>query len=148
MSDGREERERKFVGSFRYIDDILSEDNPNFDRFVRVEGSEGHDQAEDVIYPPFLELNKTTNSPTSSDYLGMTIQDSKCSFLISVASAKQRFPVERINYPSLKGNFPAVLGYGVFTGQLHRLSRICTRPVDFLGFAVDMSKCLLNGRLY
>ena len=42
----------------------------------------------------------------------------------------QHYP--KVNYPSLHGNFPPTLGYGVVTGQLHRFARICTAASDFM----------------
>ena len=76
-------------------------------------------------------LNKKTEDVNSTDFLGMTISSRASSLIINIASCKKKFPAPKINYPSLKGNFPKVLGYGVFTGQLHRFARTCTLTHDF-----------------
>ena len=52
--------------------------------------------------------------------------------------------LEQINYPSLLGNFPQVLGYGVFTGQLHRFSRICTKAQNFVTCCAQIASDLLK----
>ena len=110
-----------FSATYRYIDDILSIDNPAFDAHVRLVGAEHDLPGHQHIYPDFLSLNKTTEDVNQTDFLGMSISSYGGSFLIDIASSKKKFPVDKINYPSLKGNFPKILGYGVFTGQLHRL---------------------------
>jgi len=43
---------RTFFGSYRYIDDTLSIDNPHFDSFVRLTGD--HEPSNPPIYPDFL----------------------------------------------------------------------------------------------
>jgi hypothetical protein len=74
----------------------------------------------------------------------MEILDHGYEFEIKVASSKKRFPYPSIKYPSLYGNFPPVLGYGVFTGQLFRFSRICTKFSSFITAAADNARMLLT----
>ena len=132
----------KFIGTFRLIDDILSVDNPSFADHVLLSGSTR--EIADPIYPAFLELNKTNDVNTSAVYLGMNISSTKSGFHIKVAPSDKKFPYPKINYPSLLGNFPKILGYGVFTGQLHRFASICTSSRDFIDTAVQMSQLLLT----
>ena len=73
----------------------------------------------------------------------MEIDGTNNEFKINVANPKKKFPYKKINYPSLLGNFPEVLGYGVYTGQLHRFSRICTKSKDFLTWSANTAKDLL-----
>lgn len=74
----------------------------------------------------------------------MTITSRANSFIINIASSKKKFPVAKVNYPSLKGNFPKVLAYGVFTGQLHRFARTCTLTYDFINNAMSMGRLLMT----
>ena len=65
----------------------------------------------------------------------------------NVTNSKKKFPYNKINYPSLLGNFPQVLGYGVFTGrelQLHRFSRICSKAQDFVTCCAQTASDLLK----
>jgi len=133
---------RAFFGSYRYIDDTLSTNNPHFDSFVRLTGD--HEPSNPPIYPDFLLLNKTTESTSSTDFLGMTVTSCADSFVINIASTKKRFQVKKVNYPSLKGNFLKVLAYGVLTGQLHRFARVCTLTHDFISNANGMGRLLLT----
>jgi hypothetical protein len=50
------------MGVFRYIDDILSADNPVFERYVKLGGDSGACVRQ--MYPDYLSLNKTTNGPS------------------------------------------------------------------------------------
>lgn len=133
---------RAFVGTFRYIDDILSADNPSFEKYVKLVGDNG--ECVRQMYPDYLSLNKTTNAPESVDYLGLNISNTPRAFLMNVADNKQCLPVPKINYPNLRGNFPECSGYGVFIGQLHRFARICTSSVDFCERATNLYDILLT----
>ncbi len=132
---------RDFIGTFRYIDDILSVDNPDFGKSVRLVGSDN--QVDDAIYPEFLSLNETTDSSRSVGYLGVTIRNMGRQFQVNVADTKNKFPFPKINYPSLLGNFPEPSAYGMFTGQLHRFARICTKARPFLSWSAMLCKTLL-----
>jgi hypothetical protein len=133
-------RARGFAGTCRYIDDIMSRDNPFFEAHVSLVGEAR--SKPDPIYPPFLALNRTTDSEEKVDYIGMAVYNRYNMFYLDVANTQQRFPVPKVNYPNLRGNFPTNLGYGVYTGQLHRFSRICTGAVDFLSASAKLSNML------
>jgi hypothetical protein len=130
---------RKFASTFRYIDDILSVDNCNFKGQITLDGERPPDGA---IYPSFLTLKDTTTDPTEVDFLGMNITNTPKSFKITVANTKNKFPTPKVNYPSLNGNFPAALGYGVLIGQLHRFARICTTVDDFVHWSANLCHTL------
>jgi hypothetical protein len=136
---------QQFIGTWRLIDDILSVDNPLLEKHLKITSSDT--VPPEPLYPDYLELNKTTSNNHEADFLGMEIKRTMGTYEVKVAPSKKRFPYPRINYPSLNGNFPAVLGYGVYTGQLFRFSRICTRASTFLEASLDMAKHLL-GKAY
>jgi hypothetical protein len=123
---------RLFAGTCRYIDDILSADHPTFSSFVRLVDQPDRLQVETPIYPAFLGLKCTSDEPHIAEYLGMTIISQPKSFVFKITNTKKRFPVAKVNYPSLYGNFPSNLAYGVLTGQLHRFARVCTTANDFI----------------
>jgi hypothetical protein len=130
---------RTFIGTFRYIDDILTTDNPVFNQHIHLNNQP---RPQTAIYPPYLLLEKTSNNNQQVDYLGLKIRNAKRSFYCSIANTALRFPVSKVNYPSLHGNFPKILGYGVFTGQLHRFSRACTAANDFIQQAKGLYNAL------
>lgn len=133
---------RRFIGTFRLIDDILSCDNPSFHHYVLLQSDT---QAKPLtIYPSFLELNQTNDHSNQCTYLGMSIMSINQKFLLKLAPTDKKFPYPKINYPSLLGNFPKVLGHGVFTGQLYRYASICSEPTDFLKTATTTSALLLT----
>jgi hypothetical protein len=123
---------RLFAGTCRYIDDILSADHPSFSSFVRLVDEPDRPQVETPIYPEFLGLTCTSEQPGTAEYLGMTIISQPKSFVFKITNTRKRFPVAKVNYPSLYGNFPSNLAYGVLTGQLHRFARVCTTTTDFI----------------
>jgi hypothetical protein len=134
---------RRFIGSFRFIDDIMSCDNPSFSQHVLLENVPSDITTNSKIYPPFLLLNQTNEVPTSATYLGMEITSKTSNFHVNVANSDKKFPFPKISYPSLNGNFPKVLGYGIYTGQLHRFSTICTDHNDFLNNTIKLAKTLI-----
>lgn len=133
----------RFVGTFRFIDDILSCDNPAFEQYVRIVDADAP-TATYPIYPANLLLNRTTDDIDNVDFLGMNITSRRAHWHIKLADSKQRFPVPKINYPSLQGNFPGASGYGVYTGQLHRLARICTSAHDFMTSTTRLAQTLMT----
>ena len=72
----------------------------------------------------------------------MNVTSSADSFIVKIASSKNKFPAPKVNYPSLKGNFPSILAFGVFTGQLHRFARASTLTHDFMRSAIEMARLL------
>jgi hypothetical protein len=133
---------RRFMGTFRYIDDVMSVDNPAFEDYIKLIGEDKPCVRQ--MYPDYLLLNRTTEEPDRVGYLGMTIQSTSRSFYINVADSQQRFPEEKVNYPNLEGNFPGSMGYGVFIGQLHRFSRICTAGMDMCEWSTKLTKLLVR----
>ena len=57
LSAGKKRFATQFNFTYRYIDDVLSINNPDFDNYL------GH------MYPPELEIKDTTESNTSASYL-------------------------------------------------------------------------------
>ena len=72
----------KFNGTMRYIDDLLTLNNSSFASKIP------------EIYPPELDLKKTTESPTTVSYLDILI-----------------FSI--VNFPYLSSNIPSKPAYGV-----------------------------------
>ena len=54
------------------------------------------------------------------------------------------FKFEIINYPDLSGNIPTKPAYGVFTSQVIRYARICSKKADLLERVKSLTKKLLR----
>jgi hypothetical protein len=130
------EKAALFHMTFRYIDDTLSVDNPHWSSACE----------EGELYPPELQLNDTTPTELSEPvhFLGMDIVGGNTRFSLSVFDKREAFPFPVRRYPHMASLIPQSLPYGVFLGQLHRGYRICSAAAQFLAFACDVGKRLVD----
>ncbi len=124
---------RRFHATFRFIDDVLSADN------IRWLAAVGKTAEAGGIYPAALVLAQTNNDPLRAEFLGMNVLVSGSRYLMSVFDKRAAFPFEVRRYPHMESLIPWSLLYGVFSGQLHRGFRICTRAEDFIAFALELA---------
>ena len=104
----------------RYIDDLLSLDNPKFEEFVN------------EIYPPELELKKTNETNLNAPYLDLSINiEQDNSLYCKLYDKRDDFNFEIVNFPHLDSNIPLNPAYGVYVSQLIRYCRACSRYIDF-----------------
>ena len=129
---------KQFHMTFRLIDDVLSVDNPMIQKALENPFEMGG------LYPASLQLNKTSNSDDSVDFIGVNIKTLKTHFRLSVYDERKYFPFKVRRYPLMCSLIPQTIPYGVFVGQLHRGYRICSDVEDFLSFAVELALTLLN----
>ena len=61
LSTGRKRLASQFNFTYRYIDDVLSINNPDFENYLG------------QMYPPELEIKDTTESNTSASYLDLLL---------------------------------------------------------------------------
>ena len=97
---------RSFTYSFRYIDDLLTINNPCFEDNVK------------EIYPPELVLKKTTESNNLCSYLDVGISIVNGHFNTTVYDKRDDFNFRIINFPFLSSNIPAGPPYGIYISQL------------------------------
>jgi hypothetical protein len=124
---------RRFHATFRLIDDVLSVDNALWAEAV------GKTVEAGGLYPAALALNQTNNAPHSAEFLGMSLTVQGSRFHLSVFDKRASFPFDVRRYPHVASLIPVTIPYGVFTGQLHRGWRICSRASDFLSFALEVA---------
>ena len=121
LQKGNKRLARSFNFTFRYIDDVLSLNNKNFDDYVH------------AIYPPELEIKDTTDSPSSASYLDLSLSYDKYGDLSTkIYDKRDDFNFAIVNFPFLSSNIPASPTYGVYMSQLIRYSRACSKYQDFL----------------
>ena len=104
---------KRFCKTFRYIDDLLTLNNS---RFKDVAGK---------IYPPELELKRTTESPTRCSYLDLDISIAGHRFCTDLYDKRDAFNFRIVNFPHMDSNIPSKPAYGVFISQLIRYLRVC-----------------------
>ena len=85
-----------FNSTSRYLDDLLSIDNPYF------EGIVGR------IYPPELQLNKSTASDAEAPFLDLHLSISNGFVSSKIYDKRDYFDFGIVNFPFLNGTFPVL----------------------------------------
>ena len=80
---------KKCNNTMRYIDDLLTLNNPAFDNAI------------DDIYPPELQLKKTTECPTTLSYLDIRITIDNGKYSTAVFDKKDSFTFNIVNFPQI-----------------------------------------------
>ena len=113
-------RLKKFGNTVRYIDDLLTLNNNNFE--------------EDIpnIYPSELTLKRTSESDTKLSYLDISISICSSKYGTEVYDKRDAFNFNIVNFPYMSSNIPANPTYGVYISQLIRISRICDTFQSFV----------------
>ena len=122
---------RLFNFTFRYIDDVLSINNPNFSDWVP------------LIYPPELEIKETTDTASSASFLDLYLEFDIHSHLSTrIYDKRDDFDFEIINFTHLSNNIPTTPAYGIF----HRIrySRASGCYLDFVKRHQFLSRKLIN----
>ena len=103
----------KFNNTCRYIDDLLTLNNPDFQVCIG------------QIYPPELELKNTTESHDSCSYLDLNINILNGKFYTDLYDKRDTFSFSIVNFPHMDSNIPSKPAYRVAISQLVRYLRIC-----------------------
>jgi hypothetical protein len=134
-----------FHMTFRYIDDVLSADNPHWSSAVNTPYEHGG------IYPTVLKLNDTSlQDGQVIHYVGTTISSVNTQgttanqFILDVFNKRSEFPFDVRLYPHMCSLIPTTIPYGVYTGQLYRFAEICSSPYMFINQAVNTAKILIQ----
>ena len=123
----------KLILTYRYIDDVLSINNPEFENYLG------------QMYPAELEIKDTTESTTSASYLDLLLSIGRDGQLhTSIYDKRDDFNFHITNFPFLSSNIPSSPAYGVFISQLIRYSRACSSYECFILRARRLSSKLLK----
>lgn len=127
---------RKFNDTFRYIDDLQSQNNPQFGDYVS------------DIYPPELELKDTTSDLTHLEtaeirkpvsYLDLLFYFDRDGTLgYKLYDKRDDFGFTIVNFPHLCSNIPSGPAYGIYISQLVRYCRVCMFYKDFRERHLDL----------
>ena len=119
--------------TYRYIDDVLSINNPEFENYLG------------QMYPAELEIKDTTESTTSASYLDLLLSIGRDGQLhTSIYDKRDDFNFHITNFPFLSSNIPSSPAYGVFISQLIRYARACSSYESFILRARRLSSKLLK----
>ena len=133
LSTGKKHLASRFNLTYRYIDDVLSINNPEFENYLG------------QMYPAELEIKDTTESTTSASYLDLLLSIGRDGQLhTSIYDKRDDFNFHITNFPFLSSNIPSSPAYGVFISQLIRYSRACSSYECFILRARRLSSKLLK----
>ena len=141
MSDLQKSKRRDLIDMFndtsRYLDDIFTIDNPEFEKYIP------------DIYPAELQLNKANTSDIETSFLDLNIKVIGSDIHTSVYDKRDDFGFPIVNFPWLSGDVPRLLLYGIYISQLVRFARCCTSDLDFHSKNLEItSKLLTQGYRY
>ena len=133
LSTGKKHLASRFNLTYRYIDDVLSINNPEFENYLC------------QMYPAELEIKDTTESTTSASYLDLLLSIGRDGQLhTSIYDKRDDFNFHITNFPFLSSNIPSSPAYGVFISQLIRYAQACSSYECFILRARRLSSKLLK----
>ena len=123
----------RFNFTYRYIDDVLSTINLEFENYLG------------QMYPVELEIKDTTENNTSASYLDLLLSIGRDGQLhTSIYDKCDDFIFHITNFPFLSSNIPTSPAYGVFISQLIRYALSCSSYGCFILRATRLSNKLLE----
>ena len=103
LSVGRKRLASQFNFTYRYIDEVLSINNPDFENYL------------DQMYPPELEIKDTTERNTSASYLDLLLSIGRIGQLrTSLYEKCDDFNFHITNFPFLSSNILSSPAFGVY----------------------------------
>ena len=141
MSDLQKSKRFDLIDMFndtsRYLDDIFTIDNPEFEKHIS------------YVYPAELPLNKANTSDKETSFLDLNIKLFGSGIHTSVFDKREDFGFPIANVPWLSGDVPRLPSYGIYISQLVRFARCCTSVVDVHSKNRQItSKLLTQGYIY
>ena len=106
---------KTFSNTFRYIDDLLTLNNPTFEQEI----------SNIILYPQQLELKRTTETDSKLSYLDLEINIDDGRFSTAVFDKRDCFSFHIVNFPHMDSNIPSKPAYGVYISQLVRIGCVC-----------------------
>ena len=133
LSTGKKQIASRFNLTCKYIDDILSINNPEFENQLC------------QMYHAELQIKDNTESTTSASYLDLLLSIGRNSQLhTSIYDNRDDFNFHITNFPFLSSNIPSLPASGVFISQLIRYARACNSYEFIILVARRLSSTLLK----
>ena len=113
LSTGKKKLASQFNFTYRYIDAVLSINNPDFENYLG------------QMYPAKLEIKDTTERNTSASNLGLLLSiESDGQLRTSLYDKRDDFNFHITNFPFLSSNIPSSPAYGVLSHSSYGMSRL------------------------
>ena len=110
LATGRKQLASRFNFTYRYIDDVLSINNPKFENYLG------------QMYPVELEIKDTTESNTSASYLDLLQSIGRDGQLHTfIFDKRDDFDFNITNLPILSSNIPTSPVYGSLFRNLYHI---------------------------
>ena len=133
LSTGRKQLASRFNFTYRYIADVLSINNQEFENYLG------------QVYSVELQIKDTTESNTSASYLDLLLSIERDGQLhTSIYDKRDDFSFHITNFPFLSSNIPTSPVNGVFISQLIRYARACSSYGFLVLKATRLSNKLLG----
>ena len=133
VSTGKKRLASQFNFTYRYINDVLSINNSDFENYLG------------QMYPTELEIKDTTESNTSASYLDLLLSIGRDGQLhTSLYDKHDDFNFQITNFPFLSSNTRSSPAFGVFISQLIRYTRASSSYECFILRALRLSNKLLG----
>ena len=133
IESGKRYLAKSFCFTFRYIDDVLSINNPKFGDQIN------------IIYPLELEIKDTTDADHHASYLDLLLKyDNFHRLQVKLYDKRDDFNFDIVNFPFLCNNILQSPAYGVFVSQLIRYARASSMYQDFIMRSQLLSSKLLK----
>ena len=123
----------KFNNTSRFIDDLGTLNNDG------ILASE-----KERIYPVELVLNEENQDDNHATFLDIQVDIEGKKFKTKTYDKREDYKFEIVNYPDLSGNIPHGAAYGVYTSQIIRYGRVCSRTEDFIVRVKLLTKKLIR----
>ena len=114
---------RKFNRTRRFIDDLHTINN---------DGELEKHNKKGKIYPKEMKLNLENEDSHIATFLDLDERIENKEIIVKTFDKREAFPFEIVNYPDLSGNIPKRQAYRIFSSQLIRYARICSKPQDLI----------------
>ena len=123
LSTGKKKLASQFNFTYRYIDDVLSINNPDFENYLG------------QMYPAELEIKDTTESNTSASFLDLLLSiESDGQLRTSLYDKRDDFNFNITNFPFLSSNIPYSPAYGFLSHRSYGMPGLAPlMNVLFLG---------------
>ena len=108
-----------FTDTSRYLDDIFTIDNPEFEKYIP------------DIYLAELQLNKANTSDKEISFLDLNIKFIGSDIDTSFNDKRDDFRFPTVNFPWLSDDVPRLPSYDIYISMLVRFARCCTSNLDF-----------------
>ena len=126
IKSGKRHLAKSVCFTYRYIDDVLSINNPKFGDYIN------------IIYAVELEINDTTDADHHASYLDLLLK------YFIVYDKRDDFNFDTVNFPFLCSNIPLSPAYGGFVSQLIWYARASSMYEDFIMRCQLLSSKLLK----